>query len=67
MTPVKNETEYLRGQGEASKYARVSRRTISDWQSRRVIPFIKVGRKLVLFRKSDIDSALNKFQVSAIG
>jgi len=59
-------TDYLRGQKEAAAYARVSTRTISDWQARRVIPFLKPARKLVLFRKSDIDAALSKFEVAAI-
>ena len=59
-------TDYLRGQKEAAAYARVSTRTISDWQARRIVPFLKPGRKLVLFRKSDIDAALNKFEVAAI-
>ena len=59
-------TDYLRGQKEAAAYARVSTRTISDWQARHVIPFLKPARKLVLFRKSDIDAALNKFEVAAI-
>ena len=64
---IQNDTDLLRGQGECAKYARVSKRCISEWQARRIIPFIKVGKKCVLFRKSDIDAALNKFQVSAIG
>ncbi|MDD4117258.1 MAG: excisionase family DNA-binding protein [Kiritimatiellae bacterium] len=59
-------SDYLRGQKEAAQYARVSTRTISDWQARRVIPFLKPARKLVLFRKSDIDQALSKFEVTAI-
>jgi excisionase family DNA binding protein len=59
-------TDYLRGQKEAAAYARVSTRTISDWQARRIIPFLKPARKLVLFRKSDIDHALAKFEVAAI-
>lgn len=59
-------SDYLRGQREAAQYARVSTRTISDWQARRIVPFIKPGRKLVLFRKADIDAALAKFMVAAV-
>lgn len=59
-------SDYLRGQREAAQYARVSTRTISDWQARRIIPFMKPARKLVLFRKSDIDAALAKFMVAAV-
>lgn len=64
QTPL--ESDYLRGQKEAAAYARVSTRCISDWQARRIIPFLKPARKLVLFRKSDIDAALSKFEVAAI-
>ena len=59
-------TDYLCGQREAAQYARVSTRTISDWQSRKLIPYIKPARKLVLFRRSDIDAALTKFMVAAV-
>lgn len=64
--PPATDSDYLRGQEEAARYARVSRRCISEWQSRRVIPFLKLGRKCVLFRKTDLDAALNKFQIAAV-
>ena len=57
---------YLRGQAQAAQYAHVSKRFISDLQSRRILRFLKVGRKCVLFRKSDIDAALSRYEVSAI-
>ncbi len=59
-------TDYLRGQKEAATYARVSRRCISEWQVRRIIPYIKVGRKCVLFRKRDIDAALDRHLIHAV-
>ena len=58
-------SDYLRPDG-VCRYARISRRTLSDWQARRIIPFIKVSSKCVLFRKSDIDKALSRFEVSAV-
>ena len=67
QTTTGADSEYLRGQTQCAKYARVSRRCISEWQARRIIPFIKVGKKCVLFRKRDIDAALSKYEVSAIG
>ena len=68
MKPLPHpESDYLRGQAEAARYARVSPRCISDWQSKRIIPFLKISAKCVLFRKSDIDRALGKFEVSAVG
>ena len=66
-TQISNEetSDYLRPDG-VCRYARISRRTLSDWQARRIIPFIKVSSKCVLFRKSDIDRALSRFEVSAV-
>lgn len=61
------DSEYLRGQAQCAKYSKVSRRCISDWQARRIIPYIKIGKKCVLFRKRDIDAALSKYEVAAIG
>lgn len=61
------DSDYLRGQAEAARYARVSPRTICDWQRRRVIPFVKIGAKCVLFRRSQIDKALAKYEIAAIG
>ena len=66
-TQISNEetSDYLRPDG-VCRYARISRRTLSDWQARRIIPFIKVSSKCVLFRKSDIDRALSRFEVQAV-
>ena len=44
----------------------VSRRTLSNWQARRLIKFYKVGRT-VLFKRTDIEDALEKFAISPIG
>ncbi len=61
------DSEYLRGQRECGGYARVSPRTVSEYQRRGIFPFIKIGKKCVLFKKSAIDAALAKFEVAAIG
>ncbi len=50
---------------EAAKYLGVAPRTISEWQSRGVIPFLKLGRKCVRFRTSDLDRAMDRFMVEA--
>ena len=44
----------------------VSRRCLSNWQRKRVIPFRRVGRT-VLFSVADITAALDKFRVAAVG
>lgn len=63
--PTEENSDYLRPDG-VCRYARISRRTLSDWQARRVIPFLKVSPKCVLFRKRDIDQALSRFEVAAV-
>ena len=61
------DSEYLRGQRECGRYSRVSPRTVSEYQRRGIFPYIKIGKKCVLFKKSAIDAALAKFEVAAIG
>src|SRR5882724_7266496 len=51
---------------QVAKLFGVSLRTVASWQQRRVLPHIKVGR-VVLFRRDDIDRALNRFRFEAIG
>ena len=54
--------EYLT-RDEAAEYLRVSPRTISDWQARRLIPYIKTGRRCVRYRRQDLDAAMGKFTI----
>jgi len=61
-----NQKEYFRRPG-AADYMDVSERTVSDWQKRRLIPFVKMGRKCVLFRRLDLDRAIAKFTVQSVG
>ena len=44
----------------------VSRRTLSNWQARRLIKFYRVGRT-ILFKRADIEAALEKFAVIPVG
>lgn len=57
---------YLR-RNEAAQYLGVAPRTLSDWQRRRMVPFIRAGRKCVLFRVTDLDAAMGRFRVAAVG
>lgn len=56
---------YLRGQAAAARYLHVSPRCISAWQARKIISVIKVSRKVVLFRKSDLDAAMSRYEIAA--
>lgn len=62
---VESAAPYLRP-AEATKLLPVSRRTLSNWQRRHVIPFYRIGRT-VMFKRADIEAALERFRVAAIG
>jgi len=51
---------------EAAAAIGISRRLLSLWQLNRVIPFRRVGRT-VLFSPADIQRALDRFTVAAVG
>ena len=58
--------EYLRREA-AAKYLGISPRTLSDWQKRRLIPFIKPARKCTLFKRGELDRAMARLTVQAVG
>jgi excisionase family DNA binding protein len=57
---------YLR-RHEAAEYLGVSPRTIGNWMNRRVIPYYKMSQGIVLFSKVELDAALKKYRVRAVG
>jgi excisionase family DNA binding protein len=56
---------YLRAE-QVLQLLPISRRCLSNWQRARRIKFYRVGRT-VLFKRIDIESALEKFAVATIG
>lgn len=52
---------------EAAQYARISVRTLTDWQRRRLVGFSKPSRRVCLFKRSDIDRALERMATKAVG
>jgi len=60
-----SDTPYLRPD-QAIEVLPISRRCLSNWQRRRVIPFYRIGRT-VMFKRADIESALERFRVAAVG
>ena len=51
---------------QAATYLNISPRTLSEWQARRMVPYIK-GGKCVLFKRTDLDAAMDRLTVNAIG
>jgi excisionase family DNA binding protein len=43
---------------QAAKYLGVSERTLATWMRRRVVPFTRMSRRVVLFRPDDLDKAV---------
>ena len=57
---------YMRRE-DAARFCGVSVRTISDWQSARLIPFIRVSHRVVLFKVCELEKALDRLTVKAAG
>jgi len=57
---------YLRRE-QAAQYLGISPRTLSEWQARRIVPFTRIGKKCVLFRRDLLDQAMSKLTIKAIG
>jgi excisionase family DNA binding protein len=51
---------------EAAKYLEISVRTLRRWIRSRKIPYRRVG-KMILFRRVDLDEALKRYEVRAVG
>jgi excisionase family DNA binding protein len=51
---------------QAARYLQVSERTLSDWQRRRLLPFVKVGARCVRFRRHDLDEAMRALTVESV-
>ena len=54
---------YMRS-AEAAQYLGISTHTLRDWRSRRLVTFYKPGKDC-LYRKCDLDAALQAFAVPA--
>ncbi len=65
ITPASFALLYLRAD-QVIQVLPISRRTLSNWQARRVLPVYKVGRT-VMFKRTDIEAALERFKIAAVG
>ena len=54
-------SDYLR-RWEAAKYLQVSPRTLARWIARGHIPYVRIGSRIMLFRKSDLDRTMERFK-----
>lgn len=51
---------------EAAEYLRITSRTLRLWRAVRGLPFIKITSKEIRYRRSDLDSWLNRHRVEVI-
>ena len=65
ITSVAARREYMR-RAEAAAYMGIGLGYLADLQRRRVIPFIRVARKCVLFKAADLDAALEGMKVDRV-
>ena len=52
---------------DAARYLGISVRTLAEWQSARLVPFVKVSHRVCLFKVCEIDKALDRLTVKAAG
>ena len=52
--------------GQVAKRARVSERTISNWQAQRIIPFVKISPRCVRYSWPAVQRALDKLTVKEV-
>ena len=57
---------YLRTK-QASEYLSVSPRTIRQWTAHRILSAYRPTKRMVLFRKTDLDAAMERFRTGRIG
>lgn len=58
--------EYMR-RDAAAKYLGISPRTLSDFQKKKIVPFIKPAHKITLFKRSELDLAMARLTVHSVG
>ncbi|MCX6996632.1 MAG: helix-turn-helix domain-containing protein [Kiritimatiellaeota bacterium] len=52
---------------EAASYLGISRRQLARLTARRIFPVSRLGRKLLLYGRGDLEKAVARFRRSAIG
>ena len=58
--------EYLR-RDEVAEYLGIPISTLRDLQKQKKIPFYRLSPRLVLFKRSEVEKALERFKIRAVG
>jgi len=57
---------YIR-KADAARYLGISVRTLTDWMQQHIVPFIKISHRVCLFRQADLDTAMDRLRIKAVG
>lgn len=52
---------------DAARFLGVTVRTVRDWQRKGILPYSKPVHKVTLFATADLERAMQKYRVSAVG
>lgn len=63
--PAQKVAAYMRTP-EAAAYLGVCPKTVATLVKRRILPAIHLSKRLVLFRRTDLDEALNRLRFTAL-
>ena len=66
MTASVQNIGYFRPQA-AAVYCSISLRTLNRWTKARKVPVIRPGARAILYSRADLDEALRRYRISAIG
>ena len=58
-------TTYIRSE-QAAALLGISPRTLVNWREKKIVPYRQVGH-VILFRADELDAALSRFRVGAVG
>ena len=65
MSEIKITPAYMKA-GQAAEYMGISRRFLHDLSKRGRIPYARLGQKVLLYKKADLDKVIAKLTVGGI-
>ena len=57
---------YLR-KGPMAQHLGITLRCLTNWMRMRIVPYHKLGKRVVLFRPKDVDAAIERYRIRDIG
>lgn len=57
---------YIR-KADAARYLGISIRTLTLWMQQHVVAYMKMSHRVCLFKLADLDAAMSRFRLKAVG